>query len=262
MAFTERFDAGQDGCEVEPDVGELVAHLAGAASVFGRDPPCAEFSQSTRQHGVCDPRHPVANLTKSGGTIEHGSHDCGGPATFEQLHGHGESFARISHRVVLTAKERTVGNESFAMLFIVHMSNISREGADPMDFYGRFRRAEFHFELRDYRRAITELSGLLAELEDSGALQHGMSAARELLARSFFHSAQLERAEAASRQLLAANPTDAYAALLLARSLQRQSRHEEADRALRVAAALGAPEAGSLYGPSHAARLDSKPQTA
>ena len=43
------------------------------------------------------------------------------------------------------------------------------------------------------------------------------------------------------RALLADDPTDAYASLLLARTLERGSRHDEARAAFRVAEALGAP---------------------
>lgn len=131
-----------------------------------------------------------------------------------------------------------------------------------MDFYGRFRRAEFHFNVRDYREAIVQLTDLLAELADSPEQEHGLSAARELLARSYFHSAQLGRAETESRRLLEADPTDAYAALLLARTLQRQSRSEEAERAFRMAAALGAPGTESAYGPPEVIRPDAEAQVA
>ncbi len=130
------------------------------------------------------------------------------------------------------------------------MSNFIEPDGNAMDVYDQFRRAELDFNLRDYRGAIARLNSLVADLDDASGQQHGLSTARELLARSYFHAAQLEPAEAVSRQLLAANPTDEYAALLLARTLQRQSRHEEADRAFRVAAALGAPEVDYLTSPS------------
>jgi Flp pilus assembly protein TadD len=64
---------------------------------------------------------------------------------------------------------------------------------------------------------------------------------RLLLARAYYHSAQLGRAETAARAVLADDPTDDYAALLLARTLERSSRKDEAAGALRVATALGAP---------------------
>ena len=95
------------------------------------------------------------------------------------------------------------------------------------------------FEIRDYRGAARALEGLLA---DAGAdVGHGLVAARHLLARAYFHQALLGPAEANARALLDDDPTDAYAALLLFRSLERQSRHDEAAAALRLATALGAP---------------------
>ncbi|MPZ61342.1 MAG: hypothetical protein GEU93_08600 [Propionibacteriales bacterium] len=73
------------------------------------------------------------------------------------------------------------------------------------------------------------LEQLLSDAEDtSGGPDHGLTGVRMLLARCYYHSAQLGRTEAAARRLLAEDPTDAYAALLLARTLQRGSRHDEA----------------------------------
>ncbi len=108
-------------------------------------------------------------------------------------------------------------------------------------FYDRYRWAEDRFEHRDYRGAARTLEALLDEAaERPDDVGHGLGEARLLLARAYYHSAQLRRAEATVRDLLADDPTDAYAALLLARTLERGSRHEEAAGARRVAAALGA----------------------
>jgi predicted Zn-dependent protease len=109
-------------------------------------------------------------------------------------------------------------------------------------FYDRYRFAEDRFAHRDYRGAARTLEELLAEArERPDEVGHGLAEARLLLARAYYHSAQLRRAEEAVRALLADEPTDAYASLLLARTLERGSRHEEARAALRVAEALGAP---------------------
>jgi tetratricopeptide (TPR) repeat protein len=105
--------------------------------------------------------------------------------------------------------------------------------------YEHYRRAGMQFELRDYRGAARTLERLLTDA-DATEVGHGLVAARQLLARAYFHSAQLGRAETTARGLLADDPTDGYAAVLLARSLQRQSRLEEAAGALRLATALGA----------------------
>jgi predicted Zn-dependent protease len=69
-------------------------------------------------------------------------------------------------------------------------------------------------------------------------------AARLLLARAYFHSAQLGRAELALRELIARAPTDAYAHLMLRRTLQRQNRHAEAAGPLRIAAVMDPTLAG------------------
>ncbi len=110
------------------------------------------------------------------------------------------------------------------------------------------------FEIRDYRGAARTLEGLLAHAgPDVG---HGLVAARHLLARSYFHQALLGPAEATARALLADDPTDAYAALLLFRSLERQSRHDEAATALRLATALGAPGTTDHLSPSETGNED------
>jgi Flp pilus assembly protein TadD len=111
-----------------------------------------------------------------------------------------------------------------------------------MELYDRFTWARDLFAHRDYRGAARVLETLLAEAGDaSGSVAHGLTDARLLLARSYYHSAQLRRAEATARQVLDEDPTDSYAALLLARTLERGSRHEEAAAAMNLAAALGAP---------------------
>ncbi|MDN5795344.1 MAG: hypothetical protein L0H79_06280 [Intrasporangium sp.] len=59
-----------------------------------------------------------------------------------------------------------------------------------------------------------------------------------LLARAYFHLAQLGRAEAVLVELVEKAPTDAYADLLLGRTLQRAGRHEEAKSPLALAEIL------------------------
>ncbi len=112
-------------------------------------------------------------------------------------------------------------------------------------FYDRYRFAEDRFAHRDYfgaARILAELLGEAAERPDD--VGHGLGEARLLLARAYYHSAQLRPAEATVRDVLADHPTDAYAALLLARTLERGSRHDEAEAAVRVAEALGAVPVG------------------
>ena len=65
-------------------------------------------------------------------------------------------------------------------------------------------------------------------------------AALELLARSYFGSAQLSRAEEILIRLVDLAPANGWARRALARTLERQSRHTEAVAHHRVADALGA----------------------
>ncbi|MGW2252659.1 tetratricopeptide repeat protein [Kitasatospora sp. NPDC001660] len=94
-----------------------------------------------------------------------------------------------------------------------------------------YRRAELYFESKAYRDAALILEGVLAE-------EPGNLSVRLLLARSYYHSAQLGRAEAELHRILAADPAEDYARLLLGRTLERQGRAEEARPHLRLAAAM------------------------
>ena len=71
------------------------------------------------------------------------------------------------------------------------------------------------------------------------AAEPGNEAALELLARSYFGSAQLQRAEGALRRLVELAPANGWARRALARTLERQSRHGDAVAHHRVADALG-----------------------
>ncbi len=104
---------------------------------------------------------------------------------------------------------------------------------DPL--MDRYRHAQRLFADRRYAAAARELESVLGHAD--AADEHGD--ARLLLARAYYLSAQLGRAEQASRAMLESDPTDVYAALLLARTLQRRGRHAEAATWLRMADALG-----------------------
>jgi Flp pilus assembly protein TadD len=62
--------------------------------------------------------------------------------------------------------------------------------------------------------------------------------ALELLARIYFAAARLQKAAELFRRLVESDPTDVYARIGLARSLQRLSRRDEAMVHARVAVAL------------------------
>lgn len=68
----------------------------------------------------------------------------------------------------------------------------------------------------------------------------GNQAALELLARSYFGSAQLARAEETLLRLVEVAPANGWAHRALARTLERQSRAGEATVHHRLADALGA----------------------
>lgn len=117
---------------------------------------------------------------------------------------------------------------------------INRMLLEAQSPYDAFRWAEELFSDRDYYGAAEILRHLVETHGQSHEQSHELGAVRELLARSYYHSAQLGRAVEAAREALAHEPTNSYVALLLARSLERSSRLEEADRARRLAEALGA----------------------
>ncbi|MEV6118026.1 tetratricopeptide repeat protein [Streptomyces sp. NPDC052109] len=95
----------------------------------------------------------------------------------------------------------------------------------------RWERAQQFFEAKDYAGAARVLTGLVQEAPEQ-------TGARLLLARAYYHSAQLRRAEAELRTIVESDPVEHYARLMLGRTLQRQARHEEAERHLRIASAL------------------------
>lgn len=99
------------------------------------------------------------------------------------------------------------------------------------DLTERYDRATFLFDAGDHIGAARALADLVDDAP-------GASGVRLLLARAYYHSAQLGRAERELRTLVEANPVDAYARLLLGRTLQRQGRHADAAGHLRLAEAM------------------------
>ncbi|WP_243741366.1 tetratricopeptide repeat protein, partial [Streptomyces sp. 8K308] len=95
----------------------------------------------------------------------------------------------------------------------------------------RWERATRLFDDRDYAGAARLLAPLVEEAPQQ-------IAPRLLLARAYYHSAQLRRAEEQLREVIARDPVEDYAHLLLGRTLQRQGRDEDAKPYLRTAAAL------------------------
>ncbi|MFJ9815239.1 tetratricopeptide repeat protein [Streptomyces sp. NPDC101151] len=95
----------------------------------------------------------------------------------------------------------------------------------------RWERAQLFFDAQDYAGAARVLAGLVAEVPEQ-------TGPRMLLARAYYHSAQLRRAEAELRLIVERDPVEHYARLMLGRTLERQALHEEAEQHLRIAAAL------------------------
>jgi FMN reductase len=96
----------------------------------------------------------------------------------------------------------------------------------------KWERARLLFESRDYIKAAELLADVAGEVPFQTDL-------RLLLARAYYHSAQLGKAEAQLRVIVDRDPVEHYAHLLLGRTLERQGRPEEAAPWLRLAAAFG-----------------------
>lgn len=95
----------------------------------------------------------------------------------------------------------------------------------------KWRRAGLFFEAKDYAEAARILEEVVTELPEQVDV-------RLLLARAYYHSAQLRRAEAQCREVIDRDPVEHYAHLMLGRTLERQGRAEEARLWLRIADAF------------------------
>ncbi|WP_030829007.1 tetratricopeptide repeat protein [Streptomyces hygroscopicus] len=95
----------------------------------------------------------------------------------------------------------------------------------------RWERAGLFFDAKEYAEAARILATVVED-------EPGQVAPRLLLARAYYHSAQLRRAEEELREVIARDPVERYAHLMLGRTLQRQGRDAEAAGALRMADVL------------------------
>lgn len=100
-----------------------------------------------------------------------------------------------------------------------------------MDLLAEYRRATMYFETGDPLGAARLLEPIV-EAEPHNA------SVRQLLARSYFMSAQLKGAEKQLRALIELDPTDHYAHHVLGRTLERAGRPAEALPFLRLALAM------------------------
>lgn len=124
------------------------------------------------------------------------------------------------------------------------------------------------FERGDHLAAANALAELVDEVESSDratsaadAVVHSTTDLRLMLARAYFHSAQFGRAETTLRRIIDESPTEAYAHLLLGRTLQRAGRHAEAARPLALAEILGGYEKPTAYGTSTTSAESDVPRT-
>ena len=102
--------------------------------------------------------------------------------------------------------------------------------------HDRWVRAQALFDERAYREAAVMLTELL---DEPGEVVHELTDVRLLLARSLFHSAQLDGTIRVATELLEHDPNEPYAHLLVGRALQRKGRRDEAQPHLRLAELLG-----------------------
>jgi len=100
------------------------------------------------------------------------------------------------------------------------------------DLAAVYDRATFLFETKEYAAAALLFAELVEAEPDKQEVQL-------FLARSYYHSAQLGRAEERLRVIVDRWPSDAYAHLVLARTLQRVGRAEEGRQHLLLAEAMG-----------------------
>jgi len=108
---------------------------------------------------------------------------------------------------------------------------LPEQGVTMPDDLAAYRAAAVLYEAGDAAGAARELEPLLAgDATPKSVL--------ELAGRAFFRSTQLRRAEDAFSRLVERDPSDAYARFALGRTLERQSRREEAAACYRLAAAM------------------------
>ncbi|SCL40546.1 Tetratricopeptide repeat-containing protein [Micromonospora pallida] len=100
-----------------------------------------------------------------------------------------------------------------------------------MDLLEEYRRAAMFFEAGDPTGAVRLLEPIVAA-------EPGNASVRQLLARAYFQTAQLGRAEEQLRVLVDQDPSDHYAHHVLGRTLERLNRPADALRYLRIAAAM------------------------
>ncbi|MGC9669560.1 tetratricopeptide repeat protein [Planosporangium sp. 12N6] len=100
-----------------------------------------------------------------------------------------------------------------------------------VDLYEEYERAVRIFGAGDPIGAANALGPIVAAEPENTSV-------RLLLARAYYHSAQLRRAEEQLRWLVDRDPTDHYAHFVLGRTLERLGKHGQALPHLRMAVAM------------------------
>jgi predicted Zn-dependent protease len=100
-----------------------------------------------------------------------------------------------------------------------------------VDLYEEYERAVRFFDAGDPTKAARALTPVVAA-------EPGNASVRLLLARAYYHSAQLRRAEEQLRWLVDRDPADHYAHFVLGRTLERLGRPGQALPHLRMAVAM------------------------
>lgn len=127
---------------------------------------------------------------------------------------------------------------NFEMLLSRHTGEVGQSA------FATWQHALTLFDDRRYTDAARTVERLLEQVDDdtegfapSGAT--GQAAARLLLARAYYHSAQLGRAIETAQTIVDDDPADSYARVLLARALERAGHSDAAATHRRVAEAMG-----------------------
>ena len=107
---------------------------------------------------------------------------------------------------------------------------VTAEG-EALDLAEAYEKGRVYFEFGDYAAAARLLAPVAAAEPRNASV-------RLLLARAYFHSAQLRRAEAELAAVVDLDPVDEWARFALGRALERQSRPAEALPHYRLAAAM------------------------
>ncbi len=113
------------------------------------------------------------------------------------------------------------------------MSQQFESDMNTVDMHSEYLRADLFLAMGQ----PTEAARILQRVVEA---EPANEAALELLARAYFGSAQLTRSENVLTRLVAVAPANGWARRALARTLERQSRADEAVPHHRVADALGA----------------------